>query len=147
MVKVRLCLRGWRLAAASGRARALRPSPATTPAAPPTPLHRAQTPAGDQPADIERQVREMWMSYISRPDAIILAVAPAAQDIFADEAIKTALAVDPEGDRTVGACRGRRCARRHCPWPESRSPSASSAQHAGTTIPLISNMRHKHQVH
>ena len=53
----------------------------------------------------------MWMSYITRPDAIILAVAPAAQDIFADEAIKTALAVDPEGDRTVGACRGRRAAR------------------------------------
>jgi replication fork clamp-binding protein CrfC len=44
----------------------------------------------------------MWMTYITRPDAIILAVAPAAADIFADEAIKTALQVDPEGDRTVG---------------------------------------------
>lgn len=61
-----------------------------------------KTPAGDQPADIERQVRDMWMSYIGRPDAIILAVVPATQDIFADEALQTALLVDREGDRTVG---------------------------------------------
>lgn len=64
----------------------------------------------------------MWMSYISRPDAIILAVAPAAQDIFADEAIKTALAVDPEGDRTVGACRGRRSAI----WARRRPPARAA---------------------
>lgn len=75
-----------------------------------------QTPTGDQPADIEAQVRDTWLGYITRPDAIILAVAPATQDLFADEAIKTALEVDPEGDRTVGALqaapsRGERCTR------------------------------------
>ena len=80
----------------------------------------------------------MWMSYITRPDAIILAVAPAAQDIFADEAIKTALAVDPEGDRTVGAYATRAaprvrvaCAsRRVSPCSHARRPPPSPSLQA-----------------
>jgi Dynamin family len=61
-----------------------------------------KTPSGDQPPDIERQIRECWSSYISQKDSIILAVTPATQDIFADDALKAALDVDPEGDRTIG---------------------------------------------
>lgn len=61
-----------------------------------------KTPQGDQPADIERQIRECWLSYITQPDSLILAVCPATQDLFADDALKTALDVDPTGDRTIG---------------------------------------------
>ena len=59
-------------------------------------------PCGNQPADIEQQIRDMWLSYIMDPDSIILAVSSATQDIVACEAIKTALEVDCYGNRTVG---------------------------------------------
>lgn len=58
-------------------------------------------PVGDQPANIEEQIREMLMSYISNPSSIILAVTPANQDFATSEPIKMAREVDPEGQRTL----------------------------------------------
>lgn len=68
-----------------------------------------QMPQGDQPADIERQIRDTWYSYIRKPDSIILAITAATQDIVACDALKTALEVDPEGDRTIGTWRHATC--------------------------------------
>ncbi|KAL6738462.1 hypothetical protein Aduo_012008 [Ancylostoma duodenale] len=58
-------------------------------------------PVGDQPANIEEQIREMLLSYISNPSSIILAVTPANQDFATSEPIKMAREVDPEGQRTL----------------------------------------------
>ncbi|CAB9512103.1 Dynamin-1-like protein [Seminavis robusta] len=62
----------------------------------------AKVPVGDQPENIEEQIREMCMEYISNPNAIILAVTSANQDIANSDALKLAQAVDPHGTRTVG---------------------------------------------
>lgn len=51
----------------------------------------------DQPADIENQVRNLIMYYISNPNAIILAITPANVDFSTSEAVKFAKEVDPEG--------------------------------------------------
>ena len=57
---------------------------------------------GDQPEDIEDQIRAMCMEYISNPNAIILAVTSANQDLANSDALKLAQTVDPYGNRTVG---------------------------------------------
>jgi dynamin 1-like protein len=57
---------------------------------------------GDQPADIEEQIRDLSMQYISNPNAIILAVSSANIDLANSDAIKLAQSVDPLGERTVG---------------------------------------------
>ncbi len=36
-----------------------------------------RVPVGDQPRDIEKQIKDMLMKYISKPGCIILAVTPA----------------------------------------------------------------------
>merc|ERR1712137_822917 len=59
-------------------------------------------PVGDQPRDIEHQIRSMIMQFISNPNAIILAVSAANTDIANSDGIKLAREVDPEGTRTVG---------------------------------------------
>ncbi|KAJ7346207.1 P-loop containing nucleoside triphosphate hydrolase protein [Mycena albidolilacea] len=59
-------------------------------------------PVGDQPPDIEKQIRNMLMTYISQPSCIILAVTPANQDLANSEGLKMARNVDPEGLRTIG---------------------------------------------
>ncbi|KAJ6451922.1 Dynamin central region-domain-containing protein [Mycena sanguinolenta] len=61
-----------------------------------------KVPVGDQPRDIEKQIRDMLMTYISRPACIILAVTPANQDLANSEGLKMAREVDPEGLRTIG---------------------------------------------
>jgi dynamin 1-like protein len=86
-----------------------------------------QVPVGDQPSNIEQQIRNMVLSHIkqkvsactthplrsSHPNnspnqsvvlknAIILAVQAANQDIATSDALKLASEVDPEGVRTVG---------------------------------------------
>ncbi|XGW25509.1 hypothetical protein V3C99_006714 [Haemonchus contortus] len=58
-------------------------------------------PVGDQPPNIEEQIREMLITYISNPSSIILAVTPANQDFATSEPIKMAREVDPEGQRTL----------------------------------------------
>ena len=54
-------------------------------------------PVGDQPRDIEAQIRSMLMQYISNPNAIILSVTAANTDIANSDGIQLAKEVDPEG--------------------------------------------------
>lgn len=57
---------------------------------------------GDQPEDIEERVRSMCYDFITNPNAIILAVTAANQDLVNSDGLKMARSVDPEGLRTVG---------------------------------------------
>ncbi|KAI7868478.1 Dynamin central region-domain-containing protein [Spinellus fusiger] len=59
-------------------------------------------PMGDQPSDIEKQIRDLMMDYISKPNSIILAVTPANSDLVNSDSLKMARQVDSEGKRTVG---------------------------------------------
>lgn len=52
---------------------------------------------GDQPKDIEVQIRELIFKYISNPNSIILAVTAANTDMATSEALKVAREVDPDG--------------------------------------------------
>ena len=52
---------------------------------------------GDQPLDIEHQIRHLILQYISNPNCIILAVTPANIDLATSEALKIAREVDPDG--------------------------------------------------
>ncbi|KIY64747.1 hypothetical protein CYLTODRAFT_492856 [Cylindrobasidium torrendii FP15055 ss-10] len=61
-----------------------------------------KVPVGDQPKDIEKQIRDMLMKYIGRPACIILAVSPANVDLANSEGLKMARDVDPDGTRTIG---------------------------------------------
>ncbi|EMP23918.1 Dynamin-1-like protein [Chelonia mydas] len=60
-----------------------------------------KVPVGDQPPDIEGQVREMILSYVSNPNCLILAVTAANTDMATSEALKLARDVDPDGRRTL----------------------------------------------
>ena len=57
---------------------------------------------GDQPKDIEKQIRDMLFEYISKLACIILAVTPANTDLANSDGLKMAREVDPEGTRTIG---------------------------------------------
>ena len=61
-----------------------------------------KVPVGDQPRDIEKQIRDMLMKYITKPACIILAVTPANTDLANSDGLKMAREVDPEGQRTIG---------------------------------------------
>ncbi|XP_039289608.1 dynamin isoform X5 [Nilaparvata lugens] len=61
-----------------------------------------KVPIGDQPADIEHQIRAMIMQFIKRDNSLILAVTPANQDLANSDALKLAKDVDPAGVRTIG---------------------------------------------
>lgn len=61
-----------------------------------------KVPVGDQPANIEQQIRDMILSYIKRDNCLILAVTPANQDLATSDALKLAKEVDPDGLRTIG---------------------------------------------
>ena len=63
-----------------------------------------QVSVGDQPADIESQIREMCLQYIGNPNSIVLAVTAANTDIANSDSLKLAREVDPEGMRTIGRC-------------------------------------------
>ncbi|XP_075998025.1 dynamin-1-like protein isoform X1 [Genypterus blacodes] len=58
-------------------------------------------PVGDQPKDIEIQIRDLIVKYISNPNSIILAVTAANTDMATSEALKVAREVDPDGRRTL----------------------------------------------
>ncbi|XP_048837649.1 LOW QUALITY PROTEIN: dynamin-1-like protein [Brienomyrus brachyistius] len=60
-----------------------------------------KVPVGDQPEDIESQVQDMILSFISNPNSIILAVSPANSDLATSDALKLAREVDPDGRRTL----------------------------------------------
>lgn len=56
---------------------------------------------GDQPDDIEMQVKNLVIKYIQNPNSIILAVSTANTDMSTSESIKLSKEVDPEGKRTL----------------------------------------------
>ncbi|OCT86067.1 hypothetical protein XELAEV_18019761mg [Xenopus laevis] len=60
-----------------------------------------KVPVGDQPKDIEIQIRELILRYISNPNCIILAVTAANTDMATSEALKIARESDPDGRRTL----------------------------------------------
>ncbi|XP_029912778.1 dynamin-2-like isoform X2 [Myripristis murdjan] len=57
---------------------------------------------GDQPPDIEHQIRDMLLQFISKESCLILAVTPANTDLANSDALKIAKEVDPQGLRTIG---------------------------------------------
>ncbi|XP_062295604.1 dynamin-3 isoform X4 [Scomber scombrus] len=57
---------------------------------------------GDQPQDIEHQIRDMLMQFITKESCLILAVTPANSDLANSDALKIAKEVDPQGVRTIG---------------------------------------------
>ncbi|KIX94100.1 vacuolar protein sorting-associated protein 1 [Fonsecaea multimorphosa CBS 102226] len=61
-----------------------------------------KVPVGDQPRDIEKQIKEMVLKQIQKPNAIILAVTAANVDLANSDGLKLAREVDPEGQRTIG---------------------------------------------
>ncbi|KZV81737.1 hypothetical protein EXIGLDRAFT_641227 [Exidia glandulosa HHB12029] len=59
-------------------------------------------PVGDQPSDIERQIRNLVTDYISKPNSVILSVSAANVDLANSDSLKLARTVDPQGRRTIG---------------------------------------------
>ncbi|KAK7794186.1 hypothetical protein R5R35_000481 [Gryllus longicercus] len=60
-----------------------------------------KVPVGDQPEDIESQIRELVLKYIANPNSIILAVVTANADMATSESLKLAKECDPDGRRTL----------------------------------------------
>lgn len=63
-----------------------------------------KVPVGDQPADIEYQIRDMIMQYICNDNCLILAVTPANADLATSDALKLAKDVDPQGESNLFWC-------------------------------------------
>nr|XP_043634595.1 dynamin-related protein 3A-like [Erigeron canadensis] len=61
-----------------------------------------KVPVGDQPLDIEAQIRKMILSYIKQPRCLILAITPANSDLANSDALHIAGIADPDGNRTIG---------------------------------------------
>ncbi|XP_071504287.1 dynamin-1-like [Diadema antillarum] len=61
-----------------------------------------KVPVGDQPPDIEIQIRNMLMEFVTNENTLILAVSPANADLANSDALKIAKEVDPKGVRTIG---------------------------------------------
>ncbi|CAJ1388325.1 unnamed protein product [Effrenium voratum] len=62
----------------------------------------ARVPVGDQPEDIELQIRQLILSHIQNPQCLILAVAAANADLATADSLALAREVDPKGERTLG---------------------------------------------
>lgn len=60
-----------------------------------------KVPVGDQPEDIETQIRDLLVKHIENPNSIILAVTAANTDMATSESLKLAKDVDPDGRRTL----------------------------------------------
>lgn len=56
---------------------------------------------GDQPPDIEVQIRNMLLEFVTKDNCLILAVSPANTDLANSDALKLAKEVDPTGSRTT----------------------------------------------
>ena len=67
-----------------------------------------KVPVGDQPADIESQIRDMIMQFICRDSCLILAVTPANSDLANSDALKLAKDVDPQGEVPTSSTGGKR---------------------------------------
>lgn len=60
-----------------------------------------KVPVGDQPQDIELQIRSMLLEFISKENCLILAVTPANTDLANSDALKIAKEVDPQGRKLI----------------------------------------------
>ncbi|KAK0094685.1 hypothetical protein PV326_010314 [Microctonus aethiopoides] len=60
-----------------------------------------KVPVGDQPEDIEQQIRQLVLKYICNPNSIILAVVTANTDMATSESLKLSKDVDTDGRRTL----------------------------------------------
>lgn len=60
-----------------------------------------KVPVGDQPEDIEMQIKDLILKHIDNPNSIILAVTAANTDLATSESLKMAKQVDPDGRRTL----------------------------------------------
>lgn len=61
-----------------------------------------KVPIGEQPPDIEKQIKNLILEYVATPSCIILAVSPANVDLVNSESLKLAREVDPHGKRSIG---------------------------------------------
>jgi len=61
-----------------------------------------KVPVGNQPKDIDEQIRRLLLKYINRKNCIILAITPANSDLANSDALQLARHVDPKGLRTLG---------------------------------------------
>lgn len=59
-------------------------------------------PVGSQPKDIEAITKNMVTNYCKDPKTVILCVIPANNDMSNSEALQMAMALDPQGKRTLG---------------------------------------------
>lgn len=55
-----------------------------------------KVPVGDQPPDIESQIKGMIFQFITKENCLILAVTPANTDLANSDALKLAKEVDPQ---------------------------------------------------
>lgn len=55
-----------------------------------------KVPVGDQPADIEAQIKGMIFQFITKDNCLILAVTPANTDLANSDALKLAKETDPQ---------------------------------------------------
>jgi len=62
-----------------------------------------KVPVGDQPPDIEIQIRSMLLEFISKDNCLILAITPANSDLANSDALKIAKEVDPQGDGSAAS--------------------------------------------
>ena len=60
-------------------------------------------PVGDQPQDIETQIKDMLMQFVTKETCLILAVTPANTDLATSDALNLAKQVDPEGKEPTWA--------------------------------------------
>lgn len=60
-----------------------------------------KVPIGDQPVDIETQIKTMIFQFIKRENCLILAVTPANTDLANSDALKLAKEVDPQGTQSL----------------------------------------------
>ena len=60
-----------------------------------------KVPIGDQPIDIEMQIRNMIMTYITKDSCLILAVSPANSDLANSDALKLSKEADPDGEQSL----------------------------------------------
>ncbi|CAG7718237.1 unnamed protein product [Allacma fusca] len=61
-----------------------------------------RVPIGDQPPDIEQQIRDMIFQFITKETCLILAVTPGNSDLATSDALMLAKQVDHDGLRTIG---------------------------------------------
>jgi hypothetical protein len=60
-----------------------------------------KVPVGDQPSDIEQQIKDMLFQFITKETCLILAVTPANTDLATSDALQIAKTVDPDGKGAV----------------------------------------------